>query len=73
MGLAANDTAEKPALLQSLSQLDSDFSIDGLESRLINEALQLSSGNLAAAARSLGLSRAQFAYRLKKHQRGVPD
>ncbi|SCX83745.1 sigma-54-dependent Fis family transcriptional regulator [Pseudomonas sp. NFACC37-1] len=72
MGLAANDAVEKPALLQSLSQLDADFSIDGLESRLINEALQLSSGNLAAAARSLGLSRAQFAYRLKKHQKGVP-
>lgn len=58
-----------PALLETLSQLDQQFSIEGLESRLINEALQQNAGNLAAAARLLGLSRAQFAYRLKKHQR----
>lgn len=73
LALTASDAAAKAPLLPSLSQWDADFSIDGLESRLINEALQLNSGNLAAAARSLGLSRAQFAYRLKKHQRGKPD
>jgi DNA-binding NtrC family response regulator len=59
----------QPVLLDTLSQLDEGFSIEGLESRLINEAMQQSAGNLAAAARLLGLSRAQFAYRLKKHQR----
>ncbi|WP_460136814.1 sigma 54-interacting transcriptional regulator [Pseudomonas sp. S1_E04] len=58
-----------PALLDTLGQLDQGFSIEGLESRLINEALQRNAGNLAAAARLVGLSRAQFAYRLKKHQR----
>lgn len=65
---------DKPsALLETLGQLDQGFSIDGLESRLINEALLQSAGNLAAAARLLGLSRAQFAYRLKKHQRHRPQ
>lgn len=73
LALTAIDAAAKAPLLPSLSQWDADFSIDGLESRLINEALQLNSGNLAAAARSLGLSRAQFAYRLKKHQRSNPE
>ncbi|VVN35345.1 Phenol regulator MopR [Pseudomonas fluorescens] len=61
--------SQRPALLDTLGQLDQGFSIDGLESRLITEALQQNSGNLAAAARLVGLSRAQFAYRLKKHQR----
>lgn len=71
-----SNTAPRPAasttgaaLLETLGQQDPGFSIDSLESRLINEALQHSAGNLAAAARLLGLSRAQFAYRLKKHQR----
>ncbi|RMP15670.1 helix-turn-helix domain-containing protein, partial [Pseudomonas marginalis] len=64
--------APRPALLDTLGQLDQGFSIDGLESRLINEALQHNAGNLAAAARLVGLSRAQFAYRLKKHQRQTP-
>jgi DNA-binding NtrC family response regulator len=73
LALTASDAAAKAPLLPSLSQWDADFSIDGLESRLINEALQLNSGNLAAAARSLGLSRAQFAYRLKKHQRNIDE
>ncbi|MBE8589974.1 sigma 54-interacting transcriptional regulator [Pseudomonas sp. MAFF 301449] len=61
--------SQRPALLDTLGQLDQGFSIDGLESRLITEALQQNAGNLAAAARLVGLSRAQFAYRLKKHQR----
>ncbi len=67
--LSNNPPATRPALLDTLGQLEEDFSIDGLESRLIHEALQRNAGNLAAAARLVGLSRAQFAYRLKKHQR----
>ncbi|WP_434563526.1 sigma 54-interacting transcriptional regulator [Pseudomonas sp. Z5-35] len=69
LGATTSEGTAKTPLLKSLSQLDADFSIDGLESRLINEALHMNSGNLAAASRALGLSRAQFAYRLKKHQR----
>lgn len=37
-----------------------------LEQRLLNDALAAHAGNMAAAARSLGLSRAQFAYRWEK-------
>ncbi|MNY77443.1 Bacterial regulatory protein, Fis family [compost metagenome] len=55
-------------MLETLTRLEHGFSIEGLESRLIDEALQKSEGNLAAAARLLGLSRAQFAYRLKKYR-----
>ncbi|TFF14562.1 AAA family ATPase [Pseudomonas sp. BCA14] len=65
--------ASLPALLDTLGQLDQGFSIEGLESRLIQEALQQHAGNLAAAARRVGLSRAQFAYRLKKYQRQTPQ
>ncbi|UOK36243.1 sigma 54-interacting transcriptional regulator [Pseudomonas palleroniana] len=64
--------ASPPVLLDTLGQLDQGFSIEGLEARLIQEALQQNAGNLAAAARRVGLSRAQFAYRLKKHQRQTP-
>ncbi|MFV9649385.1 sigma 54-interacting transcriptional regulator [Pseudomonas citrulli] len=60
------------ALFDTLGQLEPGFSIEGLESRLLDEALQRNAGNLAAAARLVGLSRAQFAYRLKKHQRQIP-
>lgn len=37
-----------------------------LEARLLHEAVQSCGGNLAAAARMLGLSRAQIAYRLER-------
>jgi transcriptional regulator with AAA-type ATPase domain len=60
-------------LLETLTRLEQGFSIEGLESRLIDEALQQSEGNLAAAARLLGLSRAQFAYRLKKYQQASAE
>ena len=42
------------------------LSLDELERRLLKEAEQAEHGNLAAAARRLGLTRAQFAYRLEK-------
>jgi transcriptional regulator with AAA-type ATPase domain len=57
-----------PALLDSLRELNAPLDLDLLEQRLLEEALQVSKGNLAAAGRLLGLSRAQFAYRLKKHK-----
>ncbi len=37
-----------------------------IEQRLLRETLQLHGGNVAAAARELGLTRAQFAYRLRR-------
>lgn len=69
-----SNTAQAPrsTLLDTLDPLDQGVSIEGLESRLITEALQQSAGNLAAAARLMGLSRAQFTYRMKKHRRQTP-
>ncbi len=37
-----------------------------IEQRLLHETLQAHGGNVAAAARDLGLTRAQFAYRLRR-------
>jgi two-component system response regulator HydG len=42
------------------------LSLEELERRLLKEAADAEGGNLAAAARRLGLTRAQFAYRLDK-------
>ncbi|MDQ0654219.1 transcriptional regulator with GAF, ATPase, and Fis domain [Pseudomonas cedrina] len=69
--LSNGGPAPSSALLDTLGPLEQGFSIEGLESRLIHEALQRTAGNLAAAARMVELSRAQFAYRLKKHQRHI--
>ncbi|MEE4149277.1 sigma 54-interacting transcriptional regulator [Pseudomonas viridiflava] len=63
------DAGPASTLLDTLGQPEG-FSIDDLEHRLISEAMAKSQGNLAAASRLLGLSRAQFAYRMKKHQNG---
>jgi len=43
-----------------------DLSFDDLESRLLHLAVARKGGNLSAAARLLGMSRAQLAYRLKR-------
>ena len=53
-------------LTSTLGRDGSDFSLHELERRLLDEAEAAESGNLAAAARRLGLSRAQFAYRLER-------
>jgi transcriptional regulator with GAF, ATPase, and Fis domain len=42
------------------------LSLAELEQRLLQDALSAAHGNVAAAARSLGLSRAQYAYRLQR-------
>jgi transcriptional regulator with GAF, ATPase, and Fis domain len=45
---------------------DRIVSLTELEQRLLKEAVDTENGNLAAAARRLGLTRAQLAYRLGK-------
>jgi DNA-binding NtrC family response regulator len=42
------------------------LTLDALEDGLIREAVQRASGNLAAAARALGIRRPQLAYRLQR-------
>ena len=44
--------------------LNQGLSLDTLEDGLIREAVQRHHGNLAAAARALGLTRPQLSYRL---------
>ena len=55
------------ALARIVGQKDADhLSIDGVERSLMSLAVQRSGGNLSAAARLLGLTRPQLAYRLRK-------
>ena len=42
------------------------LSLDAIERSLIQHAVKRAAGNLSAAARSLGITRPQLAYRLKK-------
>lgn len=46
----------------------SGLSLDQLESMLLRESVDRASGNMARAARLLGLTRPQLAYRLKRGQ-----
>jgi Activator of aromatic catabolism/Sigma-54 interaction domain/V4R domain/Bacterial regulatory protein, Fis family len=61
---------EAPANIEGLTQLapfsTGAMTLEGFNNRLLDDALRQCHGNLSAAARLLGLSRAQFAYRLKK-------
>jgi transcriptional regulator with AAA-type ATPase domain len=61
---AAETGAAPTSLLDRLGDAGS-VSLPSLERRLMDEAVARSAGNLAAAARLLGLTRAQLAYRLK--------
>ncbi|RJF90089.1 AAA family ATPase [Oleomonas cavernae] len=45
--------------------------LDALEERLLRAAVDRAGGNFAEAARALGLSRAQLAYRIKKIEEGA--
>ncbi len=58
LDLLIGDDEESPA-----------FTLESLERRVIEEAVEHANGNLAKAARLLGLTRAQLAYRLQKTER----
>lgn len=60
------DPAQTSALYDTLQR--SGLSLEALEDTLIGEAVQRASGNLAAAARALGLTRPQLSYRLARRQ-----
>jgi transcriptional regulator with GAF, ATPase, and Fis domain len=53
------------------SSADGGVSLPELERRLLDEAATAAKGNVAAAARLLGLTRAQFAYRWEKTARSA--
>lgn len=51
--------------------LSENFSLEILETQLINKAMNLTNNNISKAARKLGLTRPALAYRLKKIQDNV--
>ncbi len=53
--------------------LDSGNSLDEIEARVLDHAVMRARGNLSEAARLLGLTRAQLAYRQKRRNTGTPD
>lgn len=58
--------AEQPLPAELCDQLLAQgLSLDTLEQQLLEQAVRRAKGNLAAAARSLGLTRPQLAYRLR--------
>jgi DNA-binding NtrC family response regulator len=74
-GLASEISAvakeAEPDLFQALARIVGQketvhLSIDGVERTLMSLAVKQSNGNLSAAARLLGLTRPQLAYRLRK-------
>lgn len=48
-------------------------SLPALEQRLLEEAVQRANGNLSSAARTLGITRAQLAYRLQRRGGEAPE
>jgi DNA-binding NtrC family response regulator len=63
--------AGSPALYDDL--VARGLSLDALEDGLIQEAVQRAGGNLAAAARALGLTRPQLSYRLQRVRERAKD
>jgi len=67
--------AQADASAQGLGELctralDGQASLDEIEGSLLRAAVERSGGNLSAAARLLGMTRGQLAYRLEKHGAG---
>jgi DNA-binding NtrC family response regulator len=58
-------------LLNVNKQTETPLTLEALEHKIIEEAVAHTKGNLASAARMLGLTRAQLAYRLEKASRGA--
>jgi DNA-binding NtrC family response regulator len=82
-GLTTQDSSEtegkptpedrEPSYLELLNLNNNEsktaLTLDALEQQIIKEAVEHTKGNLASAARLLGLTRAQLAYRLEKVSR----
>lgn len=65
-GLEEKRSVDQSRLCDAI--LASGCSLEKIESMLLDEAVQRAGGNLAGAARLLGLSRPQLSYRLKRNQ-----
>ncbi|MDE1949001.1 MAG: sigma 54-interacting transcriptional regulator, partial [Burkholderiales bacterium] len=66
--LAPNDPAAGGSLYDELTRRG--LTLEAMEQLLIQEAVARSGGNLAAAARSLGLTRPQLSYRVQRLRTG---
>ena len=60
------EIAYQPTLDLAAAVLDSGVSLDQFEQNLLHRAVERADGNLAAAARLLGMTRPQLNYRIKK-------
>lgn len=69
--LARRAPQDEQALCERV--LDSGVPIESLEAQVLALAVERSRGNLSGAARLLGISRAQLAYRLKRQQPAEND
>ncbi|WP_198971470.1 sigma-54-dependent Fis family transcriptional regulator [Xylophilus sp. ASV27] len=73
---AAGSLESEARSAQSASLYDtvqaSGLTLEALEDVLIREAVERAGGNLAAAARALGLTRPQLSYRLSRRQERAP-
>ena len=66
--LSLNQAASTAAMPATDLHAHADLTLDELERRHIQSALQLSQGNIADTAKRLGISRAALYRRLEKHQ-----
>lgn len=75
IGASGHLENKEPADQQHLCDaiLASGISLDRLESLLLDAAVSKAQGNLAGAARTLGISRPQLSYRLKRNQNANND
>jgi DNA-binding NtrC family response regulator len=64
--LERGSPSDTPALYDDV--MKRGLSLDALEDALMQEAVHRAGGNLAAAARALGLTRPQLSYRLQRKQ-----
>ncbi|QIL78790.1 sigma 54-interacting transcriptional regulator [Diaphorobacter sp. HDW4A] len=55
------------------AMLNQGLTLDGLEDRLLQESVRRAGGNLAAAARALGMTRPQLSYRLSRTRDRTPQ
>jgi two-component system response regulator HydG len=67
--LDVNDTQALRGLCETV--LGGSVSLDEIEARLLEAAVDRARGNLSSAARMLGITRPRLAYRLKRLQEGV--
>ncbi|OWW20512.1 hypothetical protein AYR66_14470 [Noviherbaspirillum denitrificans] len=69
--LSVDEAPEQAKLCDAI--INSGLSLDEVESLLLREAVDRSGGNLAGAARLLGLTRPQLTYRLKRNKDTAPS